>query len=164
MSAKKILSLFFVFSSLVFLPVVSAASPRVQNRLTEVKLKVCQVKEKAITARVNRLFNLAANMEEIFASHSARVQDYYTAKVIPSGKSVSNYNNLVTDISAKKSAVDSAVSVARTAVANFACGGSDPKGQLTEFRLDMQKVKQALQNYRVAVKNLIVAVRSAKSV
>jgi len=172
MSSNKLLLPVLIFSSLVFLPVVSAAKPsspsaikeRVQNRLTEVKLKVCQNKEQAITSRINRLSNLSINMEENFASHSARVQDYYTQKVLPSGKSVANYAALVADISTKKSTVDSAMSQARTRVFGFSCTGDDPKGQLNQYRLEMQNVKQALQQYRTSVKNLLVAVRSAKSV
>jgi len=172
MLGNKFLLTLFVCSALVFLPVVSAAKPsspsaartRAQNHLTEVKLKVCQKEEQAITSRVNRLFNLSVSMEERFASHSARVQEYYTAKILPSGKSVAKYNDLVADISAKKSAVDSALSLARTRVAGFTCTGDDPKNQLNQYRLEMQNVKKALQDYRTAVKNLIVAVRSAKSV
>jgi hypothetical protein len=52
------------------------------------------------------------------------------------------------------------VTTAQTNSTNFSCDGNDPKGLLTQFRTDMQTVKQALHDYRTSIKNLIVAVRS----
>lgn len=82
------------------------------------------------------------------------------SKVVPSGKTIANYDSLVADIQAKKSAVQTALSIAQNDANSFSCTGDDPKGQLTQFRKDMQAVKKALKEYRTSIKNLIVAVRS----
>ena len=131
-----------------------------QNRLTEAKLKVCQAKENAIKKRTEQLTKLATNMQEKFDAIAGRVQEYYTSKVVPSGKTVVNYDSLVADIQAKKGAVQTALTTAQNNAGAFACDGNDPKGQLTQFKDDMRAVKSALKDYRTSIKNLIVAVRS----
>ena len=131
-----------------------------QNRLTEAKLKVCQAKENAIKKRTQQLTKLATTMQEKFDAIAGRVEEYYTSKVVPNGKTVANYDNLVADIQAKKGAVQIALTTAQNNAGTFACDGNDPKGQLTQFRDDVRIVKAALKDYRTSIKNLIVAVRS----
>jgi ABC-type transporter Mla subunit MlaD len=135
------------------------ARQQAQTRLTEAKLRACQAREDAIKKRASRLTQLATNMEGKFDKHAQRVEDYYTSKVVPSGKTVTNYDSLIADIDAKKAAVAAALSTAQNDADNFSCTGDDPKGQLTQFRKDMQAVKKALKDYRTSIKNLIVAVR-----
>lgn len=121
----------------------------------------CLAREKAIKTRMTHLTNLATNMETKFASISARVEEYYTTKVVPSGKTVTNYNGLVSDIQTKKDAITLALSKAQNDVNNFSCTTStDPKADLQTFRKDMQAVKSALKDYRTSIKDLIVSVRS----
>jgi len=133
---------------------------KVQIRLTEAKLRACEAREDAIGKRAGRLTTLVTKMESNFDKHAQRVEDYYTAKVVPSGKTVANYDSLVADIDAKKAVVATALATAQNDAANFSCTGDNPKGQLTLFRKDMQAVKKALKDYRTSIKNLIVAVRS----
>ncbi len=133
---------------------------KVQARLTEAKLKSCQAREDSIKKRSDQLSKTAGNMLEKFDVIEKRVQDYYTSKVVPSGKTVANYDNLVTDVQTKKAAAQTALTTAQTNVSGFTCTGDDPKGQLTQLRTDMQSVKTALKGYRTSIKNLIVAVHS----
>lgn len=138
----------------------SAAKADVHGKLTEVKLKVCQKKEAAIKKRDDQLNKMAETMLTKFADIATRVETYYTSKVVPSGKTVSNYDALVAEIGTKKTAVQTALTKANTDATAFSCTSDNPKGQLTQFRTDMQMVKQALKDYRTAIKNLIVAIRS----
>lgn len=124
------------------------------------KLRSCQVRENAIKKRMDRLLKLATNMQNKFDRHAQKVQNYYTSKVIPKGKTVSGYDALVTDIQAKKAAVETALNKVQNDANSFSCTSSSPKAQMTQFRQDMQAVKKALKGYRASVKNLIVAVRS----
>ena len=133
---------------------------KVQNRLTEVKLKMCQGKETAIKNRATHLGDLANKMIEKFDAITGRVKEYYTSKVIPSGKTLANYDSLVSDIQTKKEAVQTALTQAQTNVSGFSCDGDAPKEQMTQFREDMQAGKTALKEYRTSIKNLIVAIRS----
>lgn len=139
---------------------VALRMEKVQARLTDAKLKACQAREDSIKKRSDQLTRMATTMLEKFDAIEKKVQDYYTAKVVPSGKTVANYETLVADTQTKKTAVQTALSTAQTNANGFTCTGDDPKGQLTQFRTDMQSVKTALKNYRTSIKNLIVAVRS----
>lgn len=131
-----------------------------QTRLTDAKLKACQARENAIKTRSEHLGQLVTTMEEKFDSIAQRVKDYYTEKVVPSGKTVPNYDLLVADIASKKTAVQTVLTKAQNDVAGFSCNGADPKGQMVTFREDMQGVIQELKDYRTSIKDLIVAVRS----
>lgn len=99
-------------------------------------------------------------MEDKFDRIAKRVENHYTTKVIPSGKSAANYDGLVADIATKKTAVQVALIIAHNDSNSFSCTTADPKGQMTQFRKDMQLVKKALKEYRTSIRNLIVDVRS----
>lgn len=151
----------------VYFPAFALAKPtdlpaqaNIETRLTDAKLKSCQAKQNAIKKRSDQLVKMTNNMLDKFDKIATRVETYYTDVVVPSGKTVSNYDALLADIAAKKTAVQTALTKAQTDAQAFDCTGSDPKGQLTQFREDMQSVKKALKDYRTAIKNLIVAVRS----
>lgn len=132
----------------------------VMAKLDATKLKSCQAREEGIKQRSSQLIRLVTNMEEKFDKIAQRVKDYYTSKVVPSGKTVSNYAILVSDIQTKKAAVSTALTKAQNDATAFSCTSDDPKAQMTQFRVDMQAVKEALKDYRTSIKNLIVAVHS----
>ena len=131
-----------------------------KTRLQDVKLKSCQARENSIKTRSTNLGRLADGMINHFDQIATRVENYYTNTVVPSGKTVSNYDALVADIQTNKSAVQNALQKASDDVTNFLCTGDDPKGAMIQFKEDMQSVKQALKDYRTSIKNLIVAIRS----
>lgn len=163
------LAILFSIIYLIFVPHTFAktdtSKTRTEARIAKLdakKLQVCQVKEKNITKRLESLTNLVTKQEEKFASIAARVQSHYTTKSVPQGKILSNYDSLVADIASKKDAVDTALEKAKTNAENFSCTADDPKGLFSQFRKDMQTVKDALKDYRKSVRNLIVAVRGEK--
>jgi hypothetical protein len=131
-----------------------------KTRLENTKLKACQARENGIKNRSTQLAGMAKNMQDKFDVIAKRVQDYYTATVIPSGKTVANYDALLADIQAKKAVISSALSKSQADANNFSCTSGDPKGMMTTFKDDMQAVKQALREYRTSIKNLIVAVHA----
>ena len=163
--------LLFIFSIvyLVFIPfsfgfyhsnlVPKASLEAKKEKLDAKKLKVCQTKEKVIKNRLESLTRLVTNQQTKFDKIATRVENFYTAKVLPTGKTLANYDALAADIDAKKAAVDSNLATAKTNADSFACGADDPKGALSGFREDMQSVKSALKEYRTSIKNLIVAVK-----
>lgn len=120
----------------------------------------CQARENAIKTRMSHLTLLATNMETKFDSIATRVENFYTNKVVPSGKTVPNYNTLVSNIQTQKTNVQTALTKAQNDANSFSCTSGTPQAQMTQFREDMQAVKSALKEYRTAIKNLIVAVHS----
>ena len=147
----------FLVSGSVFAVNISSNA---KTRLQDAKLKACQARENVIKNRSNSLGKLTDGMVNHFDQIVIRVEKYYTEKVVPSGKTVSNYDALLADIQTKKSAVSTALQKAKDDFKSFSCTEDDPKGVLTQFREDMQSVKQALKDYRTSIKNLIVAVHS----
>jgi len=127
--------------------------------LTNGALRACEARQDAVKNRMMSLTNLATNIEKVFDSIATRVETFYTDKVLPSGKTVSNYDALVAAIAAKKTVVDTDLASAQTMVNEFSCTTGSPRTLLTQFRVDMQKVKSDLKDYRTSIKNLIVAVR-----
>lgn len=163
----KIIISSIVFSLIYFLLVgdvfAQSTSPTPkQARRDAQKVKVCQVHEKTIEKRFSNLSELVKKMVSKFDAISTRVQMRYTERLVPAGKTINNYDDLLTDITAKKAAVDTALSSAQATSENFSCdASSDPKGQITTYREDMQSVKDALRDYRKSIRNLIVAVATA---
>lgn len=150
----------FIILSLVATPAFAANESSKTAGRTQGQLRTCQAKENAIKKRASNLTRLANNIEAKFDSITARVEKYYTTKVVKSGKTVTTYDSLVATIAAKKAAVQTALSSAQNDANSFSCTNSDPKSQLQTFRTDMQNVKSALKDYRTSIKNLIVAVHS----
>lgn len=136
------------------------AKEKAKNKLTEAKLRACQNKETSIRKRIDRLTQLTTKIETNFDKHAQMVEEYYTSTVLPSGKTVANYDELIADIQTRKEAVQTALLETQGSVGGFDCEGDDPKGQLKQFRTDIQAVKKALKDYRFSIKNLIVGVRS----
>lgn len=154
MKLKFILVFLFLFGLLFTQPAIAKG-----KSLAAPALKSCQARESVIKTRMDNLTRLTLNIEDVFNKIAMRVEDFYTNKILPSGKSVPNYDALVSDIAAKKGIADADLAAAQTLESSFSCTTDDPRSLLTQFRLDMQKVKTDLKNYRTSIKNLIVAVR-----
>lgn len=130
-----------------------------QKKLSAGRLQSCQAKEDSIKKRAAQLTQLAENMQVKFDLIANRVEEYYLTKV-SLDSTISNYHELVADVQTKKTAIQTQLSIARVNTSNFNCGSDDPKGQLTQYREDMQAVKNALKDYRTSIRNLIVGVHS----
>lgn len=166
------LSLFGVTASLILAANVFAArddtrgfgmTGRVFPKIatTSGRLRVCQVHELVIKNRSMNLTRRANDTIDVFDKIAKRVEDFYTNKVLPGGTTVSNYSSLVADIQTKEALVKTDLQIAQNDANSFNCNNSDPKGQLTTFRQDMQKVIDALKDFRTSIRNLIVAVHGA---
>jgi hypothetical protein len=140
--------------------IAASAKAAAATRLADAKLRSCQAREAALQKRSNQLTKLATNMQDTFTSISTRVKTYYTETVLPSGKTLSNYDTLIATIATKQAEVGTALTKAQSDVTAFSCTSDDPKGQIALFRTDMQAVKTALKAYRTSIKDLIVAIRT----
>jgi len=141
---------------------LSGTPPIGKGRLEKNKLRVCQIKEKVITNRSNNMVRHANRLIAVFESIATRIQNYYQTRLVPQGKILPNYNALVLDIQNNKTVVTSLLETVTADIANFACDGEDPKGQLDQFKEDMHAVIAALKVYKKSVRNLTVAVASIR--
>jgi peptidoglycan hydrolase CwlO-like protein len=138
---------------------VRAAVTFSQTRLANGPLEACQAHEAVLKTRLKSLLRFSQNMLDVFDKISTRVQTFYKDHVLAEGKTVENYDALISDIQTKQAKVQDDLKTAQNDADSFDCTGIDPRTHLTQFRLDMQEVKTSLKEYRTSIKNLIVAVR-----
>ena len=127
------------------------------------KEQECAAREDSIKTRSEHLNELAQNIETKFSNIEQKVEDYYTTKVLPSGKSVSNYDALIGEVDTEKSDVGTKLSDDTSSIESFTCTQSNPKSQLLTYNTNMKDTISQLRNYRNSIKNLIVAVATSSS-
>lgn len=129
-----------------------------RGRLDDARLRACENRQKAIANIMARLSDRGQKQTELFTAIAERTQQFY----VSTGRSVANYDALVADVAAKRTAAQAAVSAVTDTGAKFACDTEDPKATATVFRDSLRAEIDALKAYKTAVKNLIVGVRSAQ--
>lgn len=129
------------------------------GKLKEHELKACQQHEKTVTNIMSRQADRGTKHLELLNNTSAHTQEFYTKK----GKTLSNYDALVADVNAKKTAAEAAVDKVKNTSVEFKCDGSDPHGVASAFKDSHKSQNAALHEYHTAVKNLIVGVKSVHS-
>ncbi len=128
------------------------------TKLAEAKLKVCQNREKAINNIMGRLGDRGSKQLQVIGKISERTQTFYKEK----GKTLTNYDALVADVTVKKAAAEAAVAKIKATSVTFACDGTDPKGAAASFKENLRAQHVAIKSYKTAVKNLIVGVKSVQ--
>ena len=128
------------------------------TRLADAKLKSCQKREKAINNILSRISDRGQKQLDLFSSVATRTETFYTNK----GKTLSNYDALVADVTAKQTVAQTAVGAVKSDSVTFKCDGTDPKGVVSSFKDALKSEIQALKDYRTSVKNLIVGVKSVQ--
>lgn len=127
--------------------------------LANAKLKVCQTHEKEITNITTRFSDRGTKQLDVFNKIADRTEAFYTSK----GKTLSNYDTLVADVTSKKASAQAAVNTVTSSSTTFKCDGTDPKGMATSFKDSLKVEITALKDYKTAIKNLIVGVKSVES-
>jgi hypothetical protein len=153
-----------VYASPLVVGTGDAAAVKAELRTAKpetVKLKECQVKEKIIGKRSTQMIQRAVKVQDKFTDIASKVDLYYTGKLVPKGKVVSNYAALKSDIAAKKAVVGTELAKSSADVASFSCAGVDPKGVLGSYKTDMMGVNAALKEYRSSIRNFTQALHQA---
>ncbi len=130
-----------------------------KTKLADAKLRACQNREKAIHNIMGRIADRGQKQLDLFSSIAIKTETFYTNK----GKTLSNYDALVADVVAKKSAAQTTVDTVAANSVTFKCDGTDPKGAAASFKDSLKTEITALKDYKTAVKNLIVGVKSVQS-
>ncbi len=129
-----------------------------QTRLADAKLRACENREKAIQSILARIADRGTKQLDVFNKISERVQAFYVDK----GRTLDNYDELVAEVDAKKADAEAAVETIKTTSVDFACDGEDPKGMISQFKESLKTEIAVLKDYKTAVKNLIVGVKSVQ--
>lgn len=129
-----------------------------QTKLTEAKLKACQNRQKVVAKIMTRMTERAQKHVDLFGTIADRTKTFY----VDQNKALADYEELVADVEAKRVNAQTLVDSAKATTATFDCNGEDPKGVISSFKATAQNTRDALQEYRTAVKNLIVGVKSVQ--
>lgn len=138
---------------------LKAKREQAKSQLDAARLKVCEARQQGITQRMNSMVTTATNHVNVFTDIASRVEAFYTSK----GKTVANYDTLVADVNAKKTAAETAIATLKASSTSFSCTDANPSLAGQQFKDAHAAVIKALQDYRTAIKNLIVAVKSVQS-
>jgi len=129
-----------------------------QTRLADTKLKSCEKRQKTIQNIMARIADRGTKQLDVFNKISERTQAFYVDK----GKTLSNYDALLAEVTTKKAAAEAAVTTIKNSSVEFSCDGENPKGVVDGFKESLKAEIAALKDYKTAVKNLIVGVKSVQ--
>lgn len=130
----------------------------VKDRLEGRRLKACENHQAGIRRILSRATTRGENHIVLFTTITNRVEQFYTNK----DKTLATYDQLVAEVAAKKSAAETAVNTVRQASTSFTCSSDNPKADVQAARAEVKAEIAALKEYRTAVKNLIVGVKSVQ--
>lgn len=120
-------------------------------------LKACQNKEQNINTFMNRVNERTQAQAELFGTIAERVQQFYQ----DNGLSVVNYEDLVAQVETTRAQVQTMSQTMQQSQNSFSCTGEDPKGSAQQYKNSFQNQLQYMKDYKTAVRNLIVAVKTA---
>ncbi|HJQ09095.1 MAG TPA: hypothetical protein VJ836_06465 [Candidatus Saccharimonadales bacterium] len=127
------------------------------KRLDAAKLKVCEQRKKNITTIMARNVTRTENHLKLFETIANRTKAFYEEK----GRTLANYSQLVAAVDTAKAEVTTDLAVFKAQ--QFTCDSEDPKGSIEAYKTAHQTILQDLKDYRTAIKNLIVGVKSVQS-
>jgi hypothetical protein len=137
---------------------LAVPSPRAQaeQAKTAAQTRACESQATAIQKRSQQMVKRADTLIEKFDAITTRVKEFYAAQ----GITVSNYQELVDDIDAKKAVAKTAAATAQTNAGLITCASDSPRQQVQAFSKQLRETVTALNAYKRSVRNLIVAVHS----
>lgn len=130
-----------------------------QSHLASGLLIACQHRQTAIDNIISRITDRSQAQLTLFGTIASRVEAFY----VKQGKTVSNYQTLVSQITTTANQATTDFNMVES-VPTFDCTSADPVSTINTFRGYLSTEITDLQNYRLSVKNLIVAVAKANGV
>ena len=133
-----------------------AAKVQASEKREAAKIRACENKQRVVSNIMARIADRGERHLEVFDKISDRTQAFYTEK----GLSVANYDELVANVADKRAAAELQVAAVSDVSTEIDCETEDPKAVAAAFKETMKAQITALKDYRTAVKDLIVGVRT----
>jgi type II secretory pathway pseudopilin PulG len=130
-----------------------------KEKLSEAKLKICEKRQANINDRSTKIAERAAKHLAVFDKIAERVQTFYINK----GNTLDTYDSLVSEVDAKRTAAQTTINTLAAVKSSFNCNSAEPKLAVEGFKTAMAEAQTALNEYRAAIKDLIVGVKSVNS-
>jgi len=128
-----------------------------QTKLQGKNLESCQNRETVMNNIMARIGDRGQKQIDVVDSIDEKVQAFYVKKNI----SIENYDTLKKNVEDKKTLALAAMNNVRNINGNFDCKGDNPKGIATQFKSQASAQSEAINNYRNAVHDLVVAIKTA---
>ena len=124
------------------------------------QLKACQKRAAAGNKKLQQAAVRGQKQIGTITNVAVRDENTYTRR----GKTLSNYDSLVSDVATKKAAAESAVLTVKSDRVSSTCDGANTKDKdpASSFKSDLKAETNALKDYKTAVKNLTVGVKSVQ--
>lgn len=119
-----------------------------------------------LSSMKERAKTLAEAMERTVSklnSLADTVNTYYTKTLVPAGKTIPEYDKMMTDMATKKSAIATLIATNKQAADGMSCGNGDLTTQIRTFSSNMQSLIDAVRQYTASVRTFIAAVRSVST-
>lgn len=129
------------------------------QRTTEERQKACEAQANNINTRVSDYSAAAQRHLNVFTSILTKVQNFYTTKNL----NVSTYSALLATAQAKQADAQTAVDALKALDTKIDCTQTDPAQTVAAMKQAVADARTALQAYRTAIKNVIVALQGASS-
>jgi hypothetical protein len=133
-----------------------------QQTLADRQEKFCTNKRRVVGNILTHIANRGQRQIDVFTKIADRTEKFKTDKNLI----VDNYDALVTTVNDKKTAALNTINKIKTdatAASSLSCDPGQPKAIIGGFKDDLKAENSALKDYKTAIKNLIVAVKSSKS-
>lgn len=132
---------------------------RRQGKLDDARKRICESRVKNVERIMNKAATQGQKHLEVFNKISNRVQEFYANR----GLAVDNYDTLIANVSAKKVAAEVAITAVKDNTTTFNCSGENPIGTADMFSGKIRAMHVALKEYRTAIKDVLVAVKTANA-
>lgn len=129
----------------------------IKKPLDSLRRKICEKRQATIKKSMTRVVDQRQKQIDHIGDIASRVQAFYVKR----GHVLTNYDALVSDVVAQKTAAQAALAATQSD-AKLECDSDGPKAQLQAFRNKRTAAIEAIKAYRQAVKNLIVGVKSVQ--
>lgn len=130
-----------------------------QTKLQGKNLESCQNRETVMNNVMARIGDRGQKQTDAIRLINEKVQTFYLNK----GVSVENYDALNAKVEESKALALAAMNSVRNMNGSFDCKGDNPKGVATQFKSQASAQSEAIKNYRNAVHDLVVAIKTALS-
>ena len=134
-----------------------------RNPSDDPKSRACEAIKQNLKRQADNTKERVEKFYDQVESIQKRVEEYYTSKLVPAGKTLPNHDALVKDIQDKKALVDDAVRDMQKSVDEATCDVEKPGQTRKVIRGNIKAVVDALQDYKKSLRNFIVAVHKLSS-
>lgn len=129
-----------------------------QARPLQVRQQACDAHKAELTTRQQNYAASGQKHLDVFNSIYAKVVAFQTKNQL----SASNYDSLKATADAKQAAAQAAVTALGSQSITIDCTSTDPAANVATLKTAVATARQALQDYRTAIKNVVVALQTAK--